>query len=44
LNPGQKLRRLLGYPLPYRDTRISVLPLITRLSSLKRIAHPEGAP
>jgi hypothetical protein len=19
LNPGQKLRRLLGYPLPYRD-------------------------
>jgi hypothetical protein len=27
-NPGQKLRRLLGYPLPYRDnlTIIIVLP------------------
>ncbi len=39
LNPGQKLRRLLGYPLPYRDTRISAFPLTTRLFWLKRIAH-----
>lgn len=38
LNPGQKLRRLLGCPLPYRDTRLSVFPLITTLSWLKRIA------
>jgi hypothetical protein len=26
LNPGQKLRRLLGCPLPYRDHAIHVLP------------------
>ena len=42
LNPGQKLRRLLGYPLPYRDTRRSAFPLITRLSSLKKDCSPEG--
>ncbi len=38
LNPGQKLRRLLGYPLPYRDTRTCAFPLITRVFSLKRLA------
>jgi hypothetical protein len=42
LNPGQKLRRLLGCPLPYRDTgdiRL-VSDSITSFSWLKNMCIP----
>jgi hypothetical protein len=34
LNPGQKIRNLLGCPLPHRDRRL-ITALLKRLSSLK---------
>jgi hypothetical protein len=38
LNPGQKLRRLLGCPLPHRDAGNSSQGLTY---ILKTVAHPE---
>lgn len=40
LNPGQKLRRLLGYPLPYRDTRTDPFTLTTRVVLVKKDCSP----